>query len=473
MTLDFLCRALRAHRRADDARDDHDHARRDGRGRHPRPARRRLRPLLDRRVLARPPLREDALRPRAAHARVPARFLVTGEPRYRRVVEDTSATCCATCADPDGGFYSAEDADSEGVEGKFYLLVARRDPRGVRRRRRRGDRATSASPTRGNFVDPHTSYRGNILHVVDRNEPEPGRGRRAAARCCSSAASTRSGPGSTTRCSSGGTRCSSRALAEAAAALDRDDWMDAARDERRVPARASCARRRPPPAARGRRARTSRTPRTTPRCSRRCSRSPRSTTSPGSPRRASSPTTCSRLFLDDEARRLLHHRRRRRGAHRAAEGLFDNATPSANSLAANGLLRLATLTGERALRRARRSRSSRCSPARWRHTRPGSRTCSARSSVTCAPRSRSRSSATRADARTVRAARRGDPSARPGVGDARRAGRRSIAIPLLADRPGARRADRVRVRALRVPEPVTEPEALARSSTPCSRRADG
>ena len=97
MTIDFLCRALVRNRRARDARDDHDHARRDGRGRHPRPARRRLRPLLDRRLLARPPLREDALRQRAAHPRVPARL-----PRHRRgratarSSRTSSATCCAT-----------------------------------------------------------------------------------------------------------------------------------------------------------------------------------------------------------------------------------------------------------------------------------------------------------------------------------------------------------------------------------------
>ena len=54
----------RAERR--DADDDHDHARRDGRRRHPRPSRRRIRALLHRRLLAGPPLREDALRQRVA-----------------------------------------------------------------------------------------------------------------------------------------------------------------------------------------------------------------------------------------------------------------------------------------------------------------------------------------------------------------------------------------------------------------------
>ena len=53
-------------------------ARQDDARRHLRPARRRLRPLLGRRRLARPPLREDALRQRAAGARLPARLAGDG-----------------------------------------------------------------------------------------------------------------------------------------------------------------------------------------------------------------------------------------------------------------------------------------------------------------------------------------------------------------------------------------------------------
>ena len=133
----------------------------------------------------------------------------------------------------DGGFFSAEDADSEGIEGKFYLLVARRDRERVRRRRRRGRSATSASPQRGNFVDPHTGFRGNILHVVDRTEDRPDAVARGPRRAARRAARTRVRPGLDDKVLLGWNALFLRALAEAAAALDRDDWMDAARTNAR------------------------------------------------------------------------------------------------------------------------------------------------------------------------------------------------------------------------------------------------
>jgi len=46
---------------------------------------------------------------------------VTGNPRWPRIVEHIHRYVVRDMQDEKGGFYSAEDADSEGVEGKFYL----------------------------------------------------------------------------------------------------------------------------------------------------------------------------------------------------------------------------------------------------------------------------------------------------------------------------------------------------------------
>ena len=112
------------HRRTGDARalaHGLRHARRHAGRRHLGPPGGRVPPLLHRRALARPPLRENALRPGGARRRVRR-----GVPGHRaRPLRGHGARdleyVLRDLSDPDGGFHCGEDADSEGEEGRFYL----------------------------------------------------------------------------------------------------------------------------------------------------------------------------------------------------------------------------------------------------------------------------------------------------------------------------------------------------------------
>ena len=76
---------------------------------------------------------------------------VTGEPLFEQVARETLDWALREMRAPEGGFYSALDADSEGVEGKFYVWTLDELREVLGDGRRRGDRRTSAPSEQGNF----------------------------------------------------------------------------------------------------------------------------------------------------------------------------------------------------------------------------------------------------------------------------------------------------------------------------------
>ena len=114
-----------------------------------------------RRALARAALREDAVRQRAAGACLPARLAAARATSGRGAsASETLDWALREMRAPEGGFYSALDADSEGEEGRFYVWTSDqvRDLLGEERR--------ACDPALG--PRRRAEFRGprNVLHVA-------------------------------------------------------------------------------------------------------------------------------------------------------------------------------------------------------------------------------------------------------------------------------------------------------------------
>ncbi len=93
-----------------------------------------------------------------------------GDPRLLEVCHDTLDWALREMSGPEGGFYSALDADSDGVEGRFYVWTTAELQQAL------GEDAETAiswlgATERGNFVDPHHPEPG--LNVLEDRGPRP------------------------------------------------------------------------------------------------------------------------------------------------------------------------------------------------------------------------------------------------------------------------------------------------------------
>ena len=240
-------------------------------------------------ALARAALREDALRQRAARAGLPGGHQVTRKADYATGREERHST--GSCVKWPGRrgrpYYSTQDADSEGVEGKFYVWT----PAEVREAL--GDELGAEAIERFGMTEQGNFEGANIPG------PRDAATRRTATSCASGStrrARRRVWPGLDDKRLTSWNALMVSALADAAAAFDDDVYREAAvtcadflvtrmRDDD-GPAAAHLQPR--PGAAAARCSRTTRS------CSRRCSRSTRRrSTRAGSTRRGRSPTRSS------------------------------------------------------------------------------------------------------------------------------------------------------------------------------------
>jgi uncharacterized protein YyaL (SSP411 family) len=98
-------------------------------------------------------------------------FQLTGDPEFVRIVRETLAYLEREMRDPAGGFYSAQDADSEGLEGKYYVWTVDEVARVL------GDEAPvflawAGMTHEGNFTDPHHPELTGRSALTDRQDIE-------------------------------------------------------------------------------------------------------------------------------------------------------------------------------------------------------------------------------------------------------------------------------------------------------------
>jgi uncharacterized protein YyaL (SSP411 family) len=145
-----------------------------------------------------------------------------GKEHYRRICEETLDWALREMRGPEGGFYSALDADSEGEEGRFYVWT----PEEIRAVL--GERAEAVIEFYG--VSEAGNFEGrNILHLPGGGAAAQPEGLAEARQALYEARVERVWPGLDDKRLTSWNALMLAALAEAGAALGRGDYLDAAR----------------------------------------------------------------------------------------------------------------------------------------------------------------------------------------------------------------------------------------------------
>ena len=145
---------------------------------------------------------------------------LTGDELFRRVCEETLDWALREMRGPEGGFYSALDADSEGEEGKFYVWTAEQIREAL------GEDAGALLSYWG--VDRGPNFEGRSILYPEGDEIDPEVLARARQRLYD-VRSQRVWPGLDDKRLTAWNALMVAALADAGAVLDRADYLDAAR----------------------------------------------------------------------------------------------------------------------------------------------------------------------------------------------------------------------------------------------------
>jgi hypothetical protein len=149
-------------------------------------------------------------------------YLVTGKQLFRSIAEETLDYVLREMTGPHGGFYSTQDADSEGVEGKYYLWTFQEiaEVLGKKTSQIVGD--YFGVTAQGNFDGQ------NILHVVRDLEPEASSIMKQAKASLLKRREQRIRPSRDEKILASWNGLMLASLAEAACALERENYLAAA-----------------------------------------------------------------------------------------------------------------------------------------------------------------------------------------------------------------------------------------------------